>query len=385
METKSVPYSFRKNGIFYFTRRVPQDLRAHYSTRRIAFSLKTRSAKMAIVRAQTTSTKLDQHWHFLRVNSFEHPAFDNFRATSRKRSSSPHERYEKKHQIKEVIEHYLKHKGQNKSKTFQGSLNRAFRYLKQSSQKAYLEDFRKADATKFRDFLFAKNLAGPYLKRVFSTIRAVFNFCISEFDIKMSNPFTNVFIDRELGSQKRQPILIHDIRHVQSKISKINDEPRLLLGLITDTGMRLAEAAGLAKDDIHLGDRPFIQVKPHPWRSLKTKSSERRIPLVGNSLFCAEKLVKNCEAVRLFSQYNKQEKTNANSASAALNKWLKNVIGKEYTVHGFRHSFRDRLRAVECPSEIIDQLGGWHTDGVGHQYGKGFPDEILIKWMKKLE
>jgi len=136
METKSVPYSFRKNGIFYFTRRVPQDLRAHYSTRRIAFSLKTRSAKMAIVRAQTTSTKLDQHWHFLRVNSFEHPAFDNFRATSRKRSSLPHERYEKKHQIKEVIEHYLKHKGQNKSKTFQGSLNRAFRYLKQSSQKA---------------------------------------------------------------------------------------------------------------------------------------------------------------------------------------------------------------------------------------------------------
>ena len=54
---------------------------------------------MAIVRAQTTSTKLDQHWHFLRVNSFEHPAFDNFRASSRKRSSLPHERYEKKHQI----------------------------------------------------------------------------------------------------------------------------------------------------------------------------------------------------------------------------------------------------------------------------------------------
>jgi integrase len=73
-------------------------------------------------------------------------------------------------------------------------------------------------------------------------------------------------------------------------------------------------------------------------------------------------------------------------ASAALNKWLKNVIGKEYTVHGFRHSFRDRLRAVECPSEIIDQLGG---NGIlmvlGINTGRGFPDEILIKWMKKLE
>ena len=27
--------------------------------------------------------------------------------------------------------------------------------------------------------------------------------------------------------------------------------------------------------------------------------------------------------------------------------------------------FRDRLRAVECPSEIIDQLGGWSLKSVG--------------------
>jgi len=385
METKSVPYSFRKNGIFYFTRRVPRDLRAHYTKKRIAFSLKTRSAKMALARAQATSTKLDQHWHFLRLSNFEHPAFEAFSISAKKRSSSPHERVEAKSRISQIIQHYLKHKGQNKGKTFQTAIERAFRYLKESSKKIYLEDFKKADATKFRDFLFAKNLAGPSVKRVFSTIRAVFNFYISEFDIQMSNPFTNVFIDKELGSQKRQPIPINDIRHIQQRLSKINDQPRLLLGLISDTGMRLAEAAGLSRDDIILGDQPFLNIRPHPWRSLKTKSSARRIPLVGNSLLCAQVLIQNSKTPRLFTQYNKHEETNANSASAVLNKWLKNVIGTGYTVHGFRHSFRDRLRAVECPAEIIDQLGGWHTDGVGHQYGKGFPDEVLIKWMKMLE
>jgi hypothetical protein len=41
-----------------------------------------------------------------------------------------------------------------------------------------------------------------------------------------------------------------------------------------------------------------------------------------------------------------------------LNKWLKSKIGQGYTIHSFRHSMRDRLRAVECPSEIIDQIGG---------------------------
>ena len=33
---------------------------------------------------------------------------------------------------------------------------------------------------------------------------------------------------------------------------------------------------------------------------------------------------------------------------------------------------RDRLRAVQCPSDMIDQIGGWTTAGVGQGYGEGF-------------
>jgi len=47
-------------------------------------------------------------------------------------------------------------------------------------------------------------------------------------------------------------------------------------------------------------------------------------------------------------------------------------------IHSFRHSFRDRLRAVQCPSDMIDQIGGWHTAGVGQGYGDGYPMDI--KW-----
>ena len=56
----------------------------------------------------------------------------------------------------------------------------------------------------------------------------------------------------------------------------------------------------------------------------------------------------------------------------------------DYVIHGFRHSFRDRLRAVECPSEIIDQLGGWSLKSVGQGYGKGFSKGILYKWIIKI-
>ena len=31
-----------------------------------------------------------------------------------------------------------------------------------------------------------------------------------------------------------------------------------------------------------------------------------------------------------------------------------------------------RLRAVEAPSEVIDQLGGWSLKTVGQSYGDGY-------------
>ena len=40
---------------------------------------------------------------------------------------------------------------------------------------------------------------------------------------------------------------------------------------------------------------------------------------------------------------------------------------------------RDRLRAVECPSDVIDQIGGWATEGVGQDYGKGYSVRGLLQ------
>ena len=66
-----------------------------------------------------------------------------------------------------------------------------------------------------------------------------------------------------------------------------------------------------------------------------------------------------------------------------LNKWLRSYVPDGCVVHSFRHSMRDRLRAVQCPSDIIDQIGGWQTAGVGQGYGKGFELEVLHMWMQK--
>jgi integrase len=118
---------------------------------------------------------------------------------------------------------------------------------------------------------------------------------------------------------------------------------------------------------------------------LKTKGSQRDIPLVGASLWACERLLEaNNDSIFAFPKYCSEKVANANSASGALNKWLQENVAEQYVIHGFRHSLRDRLRAVECPSDIVDAIGGWRTDGVGQTYGNGYPLEILKRWMYRI-
>ena len=116
-----------------------------------------------------------------------------------------------------------------------------------------------------------------------------------------------------------------------------DDDLRWLIAMISDTGMRLAEVAGLHVDDIVLGDVPYVYVKPHSWRSLKTASSERKIPLIGASLWAAKR-IKSMSNSYCFPRYVDGVKCNSNSASAALNKWLKASTKQDVVMHGLRHS-----------------------------------------------
>ena len=149
--------------------------------------------------------------------------------------------------------------------------------------------------------------------------------------------------------------------------------------------MRLSEAVGLVKSDIHLDAHiPYIDLKPHAWRTLKTSTSIRQIPLVGASLWAAQRLMNKASGQFLFPAYANRESCNANSASAALNQWLRRRLPVGCVIHSFRHSMRDRLRAVECDPTIIDEIGGWSRQSVGNNYGSGYPLEVKLKWLNKL-
>ncbi len=96
----------------------------------------------------------------------------------------------------------------------------------------------------------------------------------------LKNPFVGMYFDKSAGVSKRLPIPIEDIRKVQHLCKTRDDDLRWLVALVSDTGMRLAEGAGLLKSDIILdAEIQHISLKPHPWRPLKTSCSQQIYPL----------------------------------------------------------------------------------------------------------
>ena len=390
-EHKNAPaHTFCKDGIYYFRRRVPCDLSHHYTSQQIAFSLRTKVASVAGTRAIRAAMRLDEHWYHLRVQQQELPGKHLLRMQRTEHANpNPISRGEQTASVtlSEAVAIYLRLKGANRPVTFHRAAERSCGYVIDECGDKTLLEYSKADATSFRDALISRGLAGSSITRVFGTVRSVINFAASETGVTLSNPFTGVYYDRQSGVIDRSPLPTEVIRAVQRNSMALDDDLRWLVALIADTGLRLAEAAGLLREDLVLdAEVPHLVVREHPWRRLKTSSSAREIPLVGSALWAARRIHASANDSKFaFPRYNKEGQTKANAASAALNKWLKPLVPERCTMHSFRHSMRDRLRAVECPSDVVDQIGGWQTEGVGHSYGNGYPLAVLMKWMKAVE
>ncbi|SNT38181.1 DUF6538 domain-containing protein [Tropicimonas sediminicola] len=388
-ETKSPTFTFVKEGVYYFSRRVPSDLKPQYTSPRIAFSLRTRSARVAEARARNAAGKLDDYWFHLRAQVAEIPGKHMLRrmqdGTSAITALPDSPAASEFVLLSEAVATYLRLKGQGRPVTFHRAAERACGYLIDVCGDKHLDAYTRADANRFRDDLVERGLAGSSITRVLGTVRAITNFAASELGLQFNNPFSGVYFDRSSGVSDRKTIPTETLRAVQEQCRQADDELRWLVALVSDTGMRLAEAAGLAKSDFVFDDEGnlHVSVQPHPWRRLKTKGSRRLVPLEGTARWAADRLLEQSGGSPFaFPRYNKGDTTNANSASAALNKWLKEQTQSDYTMHGFRHAMRDRLRAVECPADVVDQIGGWQSEGVGQSYGTGYPLSVLRRWLK---
>ena len=378
MVDKDAHYLMCKGGVFYFTRHIPNDLQRHYERPRIVMCLKTRSKNAALKASHSLASKLDEFWLQMRLSSMEVPGSNLLVKNQTKESFTSSAL-----KLSDALEMYFSLKGNNRTANFFTAARRNVGYVIEHLGDKPLDTYLSSDASAFRDWLISRDLNVTSVKRIFGTVRAVVTLSISESGLNCINAFSKTFLPTQ-EKQKRATIDLNDIRRVQQICFQMGDERRLLVALISDTGMRLSEALGLCWDDVHLDHAyPHLSLKEHPWRPLKTASSKRLLPLVGCALEAVKLLHKQSSTPFLFNSYTNAKRCNGNSCSAALNKWLKNYV-PDAVIHSFRHSFRDRLRNADVQSEVIDQLGGWAKQSVGQSYGEGYDLSGLSKAIKQL-
>ena len=333
-------YLWSRSGVFYFIRRVPGDVRRHYNADRVCLSLRTKSMPIAARSAASINQRLEDYWLGLRLQQIDIPAIN---LVSTPQTSAAPDCLT----LSEARNLYLRLKSAGKDQAFVRSAHRNVEYVIKVLGDHPLSAYSTVDAAKFRDWLIDQGMARDTIKRVFGSVRSIINLAIKEQGLGCQNAFAGTFMPEGLPVTKRQPIPVSDIHKIQQKCFEQDDELRWIIALLSDTGMRLGEAIGLLKTDIVLEARiPHIDLKPHPWRRLKTPGSERQIPLVGASLWAAKRVLKQSpDNLFAIPKYCSEDGHKTNSASAALNKWLRNHAPDGCVVHSFRHSMRDRLRA----------------------------------------
>jgi len=366
-------YIYLKRKTYYFVSRVPKALQHHYTTNKIQVCLHTDQELVAIRQAAQLRMQLEQQWIDLRLkhnqSSFESLLVTHHRAPT----------------ISYALELYLNTKGDGRAEKFANTTKTNIRYLVKTSGDKPLDQYSSLDATKLRNWLMkTKQLKASSTRRVLTSIKSVMNLAIIELGLDIKNPFNSIYIPPTEQSL-RSSLPFGHLRKLQQLCLQTNDEQRLIIALLSDTGLRLSEALGLIKDDVDLTSTiPSLTIKQHPWRHLKTSSSTRIIPLVGVSLIATQSVMKQSDSEFLFPSFCNQIKVKSSLASTKLNQWLKEQTSTEYVIHSLRHTFRDRLRAIECPSEIINELGGWTKTSIGESYGDGYPLKVKYEQLLKI-
>ena len=246
-------------------------------------------------------------------------------------------------------------------------------------------EYTREDAKLFVRYLEMRGNTTATIRRRINSLSASLNYAYAELDLDKRNPFSRLIIKGEGDDNFKRGSFTHDqLKEGYEKALASGSQIKLLMPLLGETGCRLAEIVGLRLEDIDL-DNELIHIRPNPARRLKTRNSQRTLPLVGYARAAMEEAIKWSDGDWLFPRYIKDEKCYATHASNSLNKWLKKDFDG-LTAHCLRHTFRDRLRAVECPLDLIDQIGGWKSvSSIGNRYGKGYNAKRLTDWFSKLQ
>lgn len=190
-------------------------------------------------------------------------------------------------------------------------------------------------------------------------------------------PFSGI----RVAGERHNPRVPYDPEFVRARIlpgrelMALNAEARAIVLMVATTGLRPSEAAALTAPRIVLDAAvPHVQIRPDA-RQLKSRNAARDMPLVGLALEVMR------EHAAGFPRYGDAPDTLSATANKALGAaGLRPTPG--HTVYSLRHTFKDRLIALEVPPRIQDELMGHALGEI--EYGAGSTLEHRAAWLARV-
>jgi len=305
-----------KNGVWFYYRRIPAELRRHYAGKRhIRKSLKTGDARVAAKKAVALASADDALWSSMRtpeaqevglttsVNReaalrllevldlkpgdahrrpgpgevFEYVLDDHFG----ERYGGDYQNARDKNEpfdhiltaveleavrlvledpekprvlLSDALSVYLRNHDKGQDHKFARDTTRAVDHVKAAVGDWPLSAYKREHANAVRDHLLAKDHKTQTVRRRLNTIKAVFNTGLREFDLTpLGNPFAGTKIARERqDSSKRRPFSDEQLRTIAAACREADDDIRHIVAIQMDTGTRLGEVVGVRVEDVEL-------------------------------------------------------------------------------------------------------------------------------------
>jgi integrase len=420
------------NGIFYYNRKYPEELRHKFGGKvRKKVSLGTRDALMAARKASKMAAEDEALWNAMRGNAELVPLqtkkaaqslISEYNPTEWKQPYRPGElvTWSKSEVLaslmedeqdplygtdiqkeasrilagekstpflSEALEVYLREHKNRDDKRFEKDTRLGLQLVFSKLGNRPMDSYTRQEITDWRDELLQATKTATFKRRL-NSIKAVFNKGCAEFQLMLPNPFEKLTIRGEgLDSEKREPYTQPELVLIKKAVEAADDDMRWIVGLQIETGARLSEIVGLRSDDVDLTHSiPHLKIRPllKLGRKLKNRQSERDVPLVGVSLWSAQRALKASPSEWLFPRYASDGNIKATHASNSLVKWLKKTVGRKEGIgnHSFRHTMLDRLRDSGCPEDAAKQIVGHGAQTITRGYGRGYSLEVLKNYLE---
>jgi integrase len=421
-----VPHILHRSNTYYFNRRVPLEVKDFEKRKFIRYSLKTDSLKKAVKLAAVENSRLEEYWSKL-IASSSQAAHENYRQVV-ERSQHLGLTYQTNQQLaegqlseiiqrllliaKQPVKYQLEaalggvvapeillsdalskywelskdvllDKSQKQIKKWQNPRKLAIKNLLACIGDKPLSQLTGEDILKFRNWwinrieINGKGLGAAdkdfiHSKVILRTVAKHFKISI---DVKHFYEGISINGDSDRRKAFATDFIVSKLLN-KDLLSGMSEQNRALLKIFAETGTSVSEITKVLPEDIFLNaEIPYISLNSRKKNKLKTKYRIRDIPLTGFAL----------EGFRQYPLGFSHLADKTDDVSTAIGKYLREnklLPSKKHTVYSLRHSFQERLLAVNTPDRI-------QADLMGHKFQRPTYGDTTLKqkleWMEKVQ